>query len=172
MTPVPVLPRDELQRVFGNPRLVVAFEQTAQALSETQAQGVANVDATEALQDASFVTLSPNATLTGERVLKVGPGITIRATADEVILSVSDDVPHVLGGFPVNLTAQNPVNVVLPEQGAIATRDQPETLSGKTLKAPLLSAIGEYSDDTAAAAGGVPVGGVYRTGSALMVRVA
>ena len=29
----------------------------------------------------------------------------------------------------------------------------------------------EYADDATAAAGGVPVGGIYRTGSALKVRV-
>lgn len=30
----------------------------------------------------------------------------------------------------------------------------------------------DYADDVAAAAGGVPIGGIYRTGSALKVRVA
>jgi hypothetical protein len=33
-----------------------------------------------------------------------------------------------------------------------------------------LAAIGNYADDTAAAAGGVPLNGVYRTGSALKIR--
>ena len=31
--------------------------------------------------------------------------------------------------------------------------------------------LGDYADDTAAAAGGVPVNGLYRNGSVLMVRV-
>lgn len=31
---------------------------------------------------------------------------------------------------------------------------------------------GDYANDAAAAAGGVPVGGIYRNGSVLMVRVA
>lgn len=35
-----------------------------------------------------------------------------------------------------------------------------------------LSNLSEYADDTAAAAGGVEVGGFYRTGSAIKVRVA
>jgi len=34
-----------------------------------------------------------------------------------------------------------------------------------------LPALGNYVDDAAAATGGVPVGGVYRTGSALKIRV-
>ena len=33
-----------------------------------------------------------------------------------------------------------------------------------------LAAIGNYADDTAAAAGGVPLNGLYRTGSALKIR--
>lgn len=35
-----------------------------------------------------------------------------------------------------------------------------------------LAALGNYANDTAAAAGGVPIGGMYRNGSILMVRVA
>ena len=34
------------------------------------------------------------------------------------------------------------------------------------------SALGDYADDTAAAAGGVAVGQLYRNGSVVMVRVA
>jgi hypothetical protein len=34
------------------------------------------------------------------------------------------------------------------------------------------SALADYADDTAAAAGGVPVGKLYRTGSTVKVRVA
>ena len=43
-----------------------------------------------------------------------------------------------------------------------AMADQLGTLAGST----------SYADDTAAAAGGVPIGGLYRNGSAVMVRVA
>ena len=32
--------------------------------------------------------------------------------------------------------------------------------------------LGNYADDTAAAAGGIPLNGLYRNGSVLMVRVA
>lgn len=34
-----------------------------------------------------------------------------------------------------------------------------------------LSGLANYANDTAAATGGVPVGGMYRNGSVLMVRV-
>lgn len=172
MTPAPTLPRELLAQALGNPRLVAAFEQQAQVVAETQSQGAETVAATSALQDATFITLSPNDTLTGERVLEIGPGIRVEVTDSKIRLSVSDEVPHVQGGFAVYMTAQNPVNLVLPEAGTLATQSQPETLSNKTIQAPKLATIGDYADDAGASAGGVPVGGVYRTGSALKVRVA
>ena len=35
-----------------------------------------------------------------------------------------------------------------------------------------IALIGDFADDGAAAAGGVPIGGIYRGGSALKIRVA
>lgn len=45
---------------------------------------------------------------------------------------------------------------------------------GKALSAleGQFAGLGNYADDTAAAAGGVAIGGFYRNGSVLMVRVA
>ena len=37
---------------------------------------------------------------------------------------------------------------------------------------PSVAVLGDYADDTAAAAGGVAVGGAYRTGSSIKVRIA
>lgn len=34
-----------------------------------------------------------------------------------------------------------------------------------------ITSVSEYADDTAAATGGIPIGGIYRTGSALKIRV-
>lgn len=172
MTPAPTLPRDLLAKALGNPRLVTAFEQQSQAITETQQQAGETLAATSALQDATFVTLSPNDTLTGERVLKVGPGLKIAITDDAVTISVNDEVPHVRGGFAALMTAQGPTSLVLPLSGTLATRAGDETLSNKTLSSASFIGLGDYADDTAAAAGGVPVGGVYRTASALKVRVA
>ena len=39
------------------------------------------------------------------------------------------------------------------------------------IKTYVLTPAGNYTDDTAAAAAGVPVGGLYRTGSILKIRV-
>ncbi|HET8689802.1 MAG TPA: hypothetical protein VFM18_24630 [Methanosarcina sp.] len=43
-----------------------------------------------------------------------------------------------------------------------------ETKSGPVIAV----ALGNYANDSAAATGGVPLGGLYRNGSVLMVRVA
>lgn len=172
MTPAPVIPRELLAEAFRNPRLVRAFEQQTQALSEAQAQGADNVAATDALQDATYIVLSPNAALANERVLKVGRGIRLSVTDTAIILDASNEVPHVSGGFSVQLTAQADTAVVLPLSGTLATRSGDETLTNKTLETPKLVGLLDAADDAAAATGGVPVGGVYRTGSILKTRVA
>lgn len=54
------------------------------------------------------------------------------------------------------------------------TLDWPRKVSGAVddlIAAVNWTALQDYADDTAAAAGGVPVGRLYRTGSAIKVRV-
>lgn len=178
MTPLQRLPRDALYKALGgDARLVGAFEAQADVISETQSAVVGNVDATDALQDATVLTLSPNATFNNERVLRIGEGITATDDGTYLTLSVNDMVAHVAGGFRLALTVEADTVLVLPLAGVLATQDGEETLSRKTLDAPILQVptlpgVSEYVDDIAAAAGGVPVEGLYRTGSALKVRVA
>ena len=77
-----------------------------------------------------------------------------------------------LAGDAAGIARRDPGNQVLgPLTGILATVGNIETLTNKTLAAPKLSGLGDYADDAAAAGGGVPVGGVYRTGSALKIRV-
>jgi len=172
MTPVPTLPRDDLFAALnGNRRLVKAFEQQAQAVAETQQATTLNVEATQALQDATVLVLSPNATLTNERVLKLGDGISARDDGTYLTLSVDDRYAHVAGGFRVDLAAQGDTVVVLPLGGVLATLSGIETLANKTLTSALLVAP-EYADDAAAGAGGVPVGGLYLKAGAVFRRAA
>lgn len=172
MTPLPTLRRDDLFRVFDNPRLVVAFEQQSQVLAETQDAVTTGAAATDALQDATVLTLSPNGAFNNERVLKLGRGVKAVDDGQFLTISASDEVPQVAGGFAVQLTAQGPTVLVLPLAGNLATQDQRETLYAKTLNMPSFTGLSDYADDVAAAAGSVPVGGAYRTGSAVKVRVA
>jgi hypothetical protein len=156
----------------GDARLVGAFEAQAEVISETQSVVVGNVEATDALQDATVLTLSPNTTFNNERVLRLGPGITATDDGTYLTLSVNDMVPHVAGGFRLGLTVEADTTLVMPLAGVLSTQDGEETLSRKTLTSPLIAGLLDYADDAAAAAGGVPVEGLYRTGSALKIRVA
>jgi len=163
------IPRDLLAKYFGDdPRLMAAFEDQSIAVAETSEAVGVQKEATDALQDAYFLTLSPNSTLPNERVLEAGPGISL--ADDGANLTIGSAIV-VQGGFNVTFTAVAGVNLNLPANGTLATIEGDETLSNKALSAPRLISLGDYADDIAAAAAGVPVGGVYRTGSALKVRV-
>jgi hypothetical protein len=167
------IPRDVLARALNNDqRAMAAFEQIAQVVGETEGAVITQAEATEALQDATVLVLSPNATFTNERVLRLGEGLRAYDDGTNLTIAVDDDVPHVQGGFEVTLTAQAVVNLVLPAAGIIATQDQEETLAQKTLSAPRLINVPNYADDAAAATGGIDIGQMYRTGNALKVRIA
>lgn len=167
------LSRRDLDANFkGDIRLLKAFEQQSQLVEENTAATQAAVAATDTLANAAYVTLSPNSELPNERVLQAGPGISLVVSADAVAVRTSSIIPTINGGFAATFTVSGPSNVALPLSGRLATTKNVETLANKTLAAPRFSGIGDYADDAAAAAGGVPVGGVYRTASVLKLRVA
>ena len=162
--------REVLEQVFGQ-RWGAAFENQQQALSEVQEATTTNVADTNLLKDAAFVTLSENAELPNERVLSLGEGLESVITSTTILLRLSVDGARVSGGHKVTFVASGESTVAVPLGGVLATREGTETLTNKTLAAPLLSGLTDAVDDAAAATAGVPVGGVYRTGSALKVRV-
>lgn len=161
--------RNALFNVFGDPAIVRQFETLQENVATSQDASTVAVAETAALRDASFITLSANAELTNERVFRVGPGLTLNATAAEVTLgsNVYSD-----NGWPVILNATGATNLLLPTVGILATRGGVETFTNKTLNAPKLSGLVNAADDAAAAGAGVPVDGIYRNGSALNVRAA
>ncbi len=167
------LSRRDLNANFkGDIRLLRAFEQQSQLVeANTEATAVA-VAATDTLKEATYVTLSANAELPNERVLQAGSGIRLVTTGDAVIVQTSAIIPTINGGFGATFTVSGVTNVALPLSGRLATTENAETLSNKTLASPKVSGLGDYADDAAAAAGGVPITGLYRTGSAVKVRVA
>jgi hypothetical protein len=167
------LPRDVLTRALGGDiRAVRAFEQEAAINANTADRLASNVDATDALNDATVLVLSSNAAFNNERVLKLGAGISARDDGASLTIYADDDLPHVQGGFPVNLTATQKTNLLLPNSGRLATTDQVETLVGKTVDKPILSGLGNYASDAAASAGGVPINGIYHNAGILRVRLA
>ena len=167
-----LIQREVLDKVFaGDKRAIASFEQQQRAIAGIDGAITASVAGTAALKDASVITLSPNADLTNEYVLSFGRGMTFNTdTPGKLILAT--DGPNVNGGFAVQFTVSGDSQLSLPLAGIVATRANTETFSNKTLDKPKLSGLGDYADDVAAAAALVPVGGVYRTASALKVRVA
>lgn len=170
---MPGIPRHLLVKYFGaDPRLVRAFEDQSIAVDATVSGLQTTAKATEAIQDATVITLSENAAFTNERRLVLGQGLSAVDDGSTLTIRTSNTVPLVNGGFVVNFTTGGTTSILLPLSGTMATLQNPETLSNKTLAAPKVSGLGDYADDTAAAAAGVPVSGLYRTGSALKIRVA
>ncbi len=167
-----IIARDVLHKLFGgDKRSVLSFETQQRKLADLDGAVTANVAGTEALKDGSYITLSPNAELTNEYVLSFGRGLTFDAdTPGQLILAT--DGPNVNGGFSLQLTVAGDSTISVPLSGIMATRENTETLKNTTLETPKITVLGDYVDDAAAAVGGVPVGGVYRTASALKVRVA
>jgi hypothetical protein len=65
---------------------------------------------------------------------------------------------------------QVPVNGML---GGMAYQEpNAVNISGGKISALTPGSLTDYADDTAAATGGIAVGGLYRTGSAIKIRVA
>lgn len=160
--------RTELERVF-NPRAARQFEELQERVATSAETTSANVDATEAMQQAAFVTLSPNTELPNEFVLSVGPGLSL--TTGPGTVTLFSGAPQITGGHGVTFSVEGETLLVLPINGVVVTHSSTVTLSNKTLAAPKLSGLGNYADDTAAAAGGVPVNGMYHNAGALRVRL-
>jgi hypothetical protein len=155
----------------GQPRTQRAFEDQSTVVQQVVDDNLAGISATQALQDATFITLSANATLAGEYVLSLGRGIKADVSAGAIKLSLDTSVPNVVGGFEILLNASGETSLILPLSGTLATLGGVETLYKKTIAAPLLSGVGGYASDALAAAGGVPLGGVYHTAGALKIRL-
>jgi hypothetical protein len=161
-----------LQKYFaGDERMIRAMEdQQEQVIASTNGLQT-TAQATERLEQASVIVLAGNEAFTNERVLNLGRGLNGDDRDGVLTIQTSDIVPLVTGGFSVTLVVVGDSQVRLPLNGTLATVANPETLERKTLDAPSVANIGNYANDAAAAGGGVPVGGIYRNGSVLQVRV-
>lgn len=164
-----LIKREDLVKAFGDPRVVAQFEELQRTVAETSQSTGANVDATTALKDAAFLTLSPNEELPNEFVLQLGEGLAFDIE-DGVATLVVQAV--IVGGYTVRMLAAGDTELILPVGGVLATRGGTETFSNKTIDAPVLSGLANAADDAAAATAGVPVGGVYHASGALRVRLA
>lgn len=151
----PIFPRDLLEKWFPNDhRMIAAFEEQEEQV-EANSSSVAE---TAALKDATVIVLSANGEFTNERLLVKGNGIELEITASEVRIKVDPDKVVMTDVHPVMLIASAPAELNVP-------------LSGTLISSLSVPTLGNFANDAAAAAGGVPVSGLYRNGSVLMVRV-
>jgi len=139
-----------------SPKLLRAFAElfvdTAAAIES--ANGA--VEATGALQNATAITLSPNAALNNERILNLGTGFTVQDNGPGETLDVSlTFLITTNGGYACTFNLLADTNLNLPPTGTVPS-----------------SAVGPYADDTAAAAAGVAIGEWYgKTGGTVAWRV-
>lgn len=165
-----MIPRYILEQVFpGNVRAIREFEAQSVAVESLSRQSSAA--ATESSTEATYITASPNTQLPNERVLAVGEGLSVVDDGGIFRIDTTNELVKSGNGFQVIFSSTAPSIILVPPSGKMATTDNIETLSKKTLDAPKFSSLGNYANDAAASAGGVPVGGSYRNGSVLMVRV-
>ena len=164
--------REMLGKWFkGDERMIRAMEDQQKQVVESANGLQTTAETTEKIEQASVIVLAGNQAFTNERVLSLGRGISGTDVDGVLTIQTSDVVPTVSGGFNVVLVAVGNSQVRLPLTGTLATVGNPETLERKTLDAPSITGLGNYANDGAAAAGGVAVGGIYRNGSVIQVRV-
>lgn len=166
------LAREELLGVGFSRKAARQFEDMQSQVASSEDTIQSNIEGTDRLKDATFVTLSPNAELPNERVLTLGTGLAFELAGEGEVKLNTTGLVRASGGHEITLVGAGESEVLMPLTGRLATLENYETLKSKTLEAPLLSELSNAADDTAAASAGVPVGGMYRDGSVLMVRVA
>ena len=105
----------------------------------------------------------------GGEIAVLAPGdygdIISQSTGTSITLVID---PGVLTAFGRTVTGAANAATARSNLGAISQADG----DARYVQKSTLAALGNHVDDAAAAAGGVAVGGLYRNGSALMVRVA
>ena len=162
--------RAELHKVFS-PKAARQFEEMQLDQAAIESNVLSTVEATQALRDATFLTLSPNGELPNERVLTLGEGLAFKVNGDEARLDTTGLV-KAAGGHEIRFVAAGDSEVLVPLIGSLSTLDGQERLTNKEVSAPRITDLQDALDDAGAAAVGVPVGGIYRNGSNLQVRVA
>lgn len=164
--------REMLERWFPkDTRMQKAMELQRDSVAASESGLQTTAQSTERIEQASVLVLASNNAFSNERVLALDPSIAGTDDGNTLTLKTSAVVPRITGGFTVSIAAVGNSQFLVPLTGILATTGNPETLSKKTLATPKISGLGDFADDTAAAAGGVPVTGLYRTGSVVKVRV-
>lgn len=165
------LNRTEIAAFIPDPRAQRRFDLMQKTVAGTQEAVEANIGDTQTIREATYITLSANAELPNERVFRWSSGLTTAIDENFITLSLTSAVPRATGGFQVTFVPEGDSSIALPLTGRLATTKNAETFENKTLATPLVTGLEDYADDAAASAGGVPINGLYRTGSSVKVRV-
>jgi len=164
------IPRSLLEKYFGkDPRLISHFEDQSIAVQEVVDVSGGTVQATEALQNATVVTLSPNEVFNFEFLLTNGDGTKLNITAGSLKIDADDTVVRCTK--PLRIDPPGAAKLGAPGEGVLISDSWPATLYNKTLNKPLLSGLVNANTDADAATAGVPLGGMYRDGNVVCVRV-
>ena len=162
------IPRDLLAKYFQkDPRLIAHFEDQATATTKNSEDLLA---ATDSLSEASVVTLSANASFNNEFILTNGDGTLLIPQPGTVTINVDKSVARVTQ-YSARFSAPADVTLMLPVEGTLISDVSPAILYAKTLNKPAMTGLVNASTESAAAAAGVLVGGIYRDGTTLKIRV-
>lgn len=153
MTTVTTLPygitRADLAAAFnGNEKIIRAFEKVIQSVANSATASTAAVAATDALQDATALLLSPNAAFGNERILALASPLAFTDGGPGEEFTIGLTIPLTFNGdhaLVINLIADT--NVTFPPIGR---------LMGSGAEAP------SYANDATAAAAGFEVGDIYK----------
>ncbi len=119
-----LLTREEIAKAFPSPRAMRRFELLQESVAKSEEAVDSGVAATDTLANATFVTLSPNTELQGERVLRLGSGLGFDLTVGgAVTIRLTNAVPRVPSGFLVQFAASGDTLLGLPLAGFLATRE-------------------------------------------------
>jgi hypothetical protein len=143
------LTRADLAAAFnGNEKLIRAFEKVLLTVAQNATLSTANADATTELQDATAVTLSPNAALNNERVLAVASPLALEdgGPGNDIVIGFTFpfSVP-VAHAFIMNLLTDT--NITMPPAGRLMASGAEASV---------------FANDAAAAAAGYDVGDIYK----------
>lgn len=151
--------RADLEQLKGiSPQLIRFFEELFLDGQSTKASVEGAVASTGAIQNATVITLSPNAAFGNERILVLDPAqFQVVDDGPGGNLSVAlVSVVNTNGGFQCTFNLEADTNLNLPSEGRVPS-----------------SADGPFADDAAATAAGVQVGEWYaKTGGTVAWRVA
>ncbi len=162
MADLPPFPRELLSTAFnGDVRMINAFEELVRQLQDAATAVEEAGTSVATIAGTQFILAAASSAFANGRVLVDGRGITI--TLADGTATISHPIEVTGGEAAFILTGDT--NLILPQTGTLAlVTDIPAFFAA-------LATTTSYANDAAAAGGGVPVGGTYRNGSVVQIRI-